>query len=307
MLSRDDQRCAPSKELKSGTCYTIEQLREIANAFNQNHKEDNIEYDENTSKKRLLYNIIRKITKNSQCDNQICWLKQNFMKKNVDVDMLKNTFRPKGPSNQGNFKWLSNFDIQSVMKQYEFKYPDFKFLGAVPVDFEDVNYNNLGNIDFEDLYNNKPKIGLIINLDRHDQSGSHWVSLFVNLKNYEIYFSDSGGSEPTSYIKKFIRKIANFCNKKYNSLNDNDDVSSICSDIKFMNRDKKNKYEELFPIRYNKNTIQNGSSECGVFSLNFILRLLNGETFDEYINNAPNDSEVNKCRNIYFIDENKKH
>ena len=68
---------------------------------------------------------------------------------------------------------------------------------------------------------------------------------------------------------------------------------------------KKNEYENEFNIKYNDKQIQKESSECGVFSINFILRLLNGETFDDYINNAPNDNKVNKCRNLYFIDENK--
>lgn len=307
-MLRDDQRCAPSKKLLSGTCYTIQQLQDIANYYNNIYKDDIIIFDNNTSKNRLLYRIMIKITKKTNCDNQICWLKQGFMKQHIDTDMLKNTFRPKGPSNQGNFKWLSNYDIKDVMEQYEYKYSEFKFLGAVPVDFYEINYLNLKNIDFDKLYDTTYKLGLIINLDKHDQPGSHWVSLYFNLKTYEIYFSDSGGSRPNKYIKNFIRLIANFCYKKYNSLNNKyDDITSINSDVSFMNYNNKNKYEILFPIKYNQNKLQYGSSECGVFSLNFILRLLNNESFDDYIKNPPNDDKINKCRNIYFIDENKEH
>ena len=32
--------------------------------------------------------------------------------------------------------WLSTLDIQSVLKQFEKKYTDFIFLGAVPADFD---------------------------------------------------------------------------------------------------------------------------------------------------------------------------
>ena len=307
MLNRDDQKCAPSKTLINGTCYTINQLKDIANYYNKENENNLIIFDENTSKKRLLYRIMIKITKKTKCDNQICWLKQDFMKKNVDIDMLNNTFRPKGPANQGNFKWISNFDIKYVMSQYEYKYNDYKFLGAVPIDFEEVNYLNLNNINLENLYNTRYKLGLIINLDKHNQSGSHWVSLFINLKTYEIYFSDSGGIRPNKYIRNFIKKIANFCYKKYFDLNDFYDYSPINSDVSFMNNNNLNKYEKLFPIKYNQIQIQNSDSECGIFSINFILRLLKGETFDDYIKNHPTDSEVNKCRNIYFIDENKNH
>ena len=299
---RDDLRCAPTKNLSNGTCYTIDQLKNIATSYNNNNNNNKIiQFDENTTKKRLLYRIMKNITNETKCDNQICWLKQDFMKNNIDYDLLKNTFRPKGPANEGNYKWLSNFDIQKVMKQYEIKYDDFCFLGAVPVDFFEINYNNLSNINFDYLYDNKPKLGLIINLDKHNQSGSHWVSLFINLKNNEIYFSDSVGNRPPKEVRYFINKVVNFCDKKNNM----DDNSTIQSDVSFMNGIKKNKYEKKYPIKFNQNNIQKSNSECGVFSINFILRLLKGEKFEEYIETAPNDEEVNKCRNIYFIDEEK--
>ena len=34
------------------------------------------------------------------------------------------------------------------------------------------------------------KIGIIFNLDKHDESGSHWVSMFINIKE-GIFFSCS--------------------------------------------------------------------------------------------------------------------
>ena len=37
--------------------------------------------------------------------------------------------------------WLSNVDIDIVIKQYESKYPSFKFLGTVPIDFRKKKYN----------------------------------------------------------------------------------------------------------------------------------------------------------------------
>ena len=236
--NRDDLRCAPSKKLENGSCYTIEQLKIIAENYNK-YNDKNIKFDEKTSKKRLLYRIIKQITNETNCDNQICWLKQDFINKKVDDDMLNNTFRPIGPANQGNFKWLSNFDIQKVMKQYEYLHKDFKFLGAVPIDFEDINYINLKYINLENLYNEKPKLGLIINLDRHDQSGSHWVSLYINLKTFEIYFSDSGGNEPSLLIKNFIKKIVVFFINKKNSLNNINNNVNIHDDIKFMCKKKK--------------------------------------------------------------------
>jgi Ulp1 family protease len=53
-------------------------------------------------------------------------------------------------------------------------------------------------------------------------------------------------------------------------------------------------------IQHNKIRHQQKGSECGVYSINFILRLLKGETFDEITNNITLDEEVNKCRKVYF-------
>ena len=35
------------------------------------------------------------------------------------------------------------------------------------------------------------QIGIVFNLDKHDQEGSHWVSMFIDLKRDGIYYFDS--------------------------------------------------------------------------------------------------------------------
>ena len=47
-------------------------------------------------------------------------------------------------------------------------------------------------------------VGVVFNLDRHDQSGSHWVGLFVNIPKRVISYYDSTASPPPQYIKFFI-------------------------------------------------------------------------------------------------------
>jgi hypothetical protein len=55
-----------------------------------------------------------------------------------------------------------------------------------------------------------------------------------------------------------------------------------------------------FDVRYNKKQHQFKNSECGVYSINFIIRLLKGETFNEITENITKDDEMNNCRNVYF-------
>ena len=53
-------------------------------------------------------------------------------------------------------------------------------------------------------------------------------------------------------------------------------------------------------ISYNKIRHQFKNSECGVYSVNFILRLLKGELFDNICSNITTDDQVNECRKVYF-------
>jgi hypothetical protein len=63
---------------------------------------------------------------------------------------------------------------------------------------------------------------------------------------------------------------------------------------------KKNKIEEKYDIRYNEIRNQYKGSECGVYSLNFIIRLLHNPDFDNIIKQQVPDDTINKCREIYF-------
>ena len=70
------------------------------------------------------------------------------------------------------------------------------------------------------------------------------------------------------------------------------------------NFDFKNKslYKNIdIDARFNKIQHQFKNSECGVYSINFIIRLLNGkENFDDITNNITNDDVMNSCRKHYF-------
>lgn len=268
-----DKRCAPGKNYSKGSCFTIDNLVEISKAYNSNF-DDKINIRED--KRYLLQELTNKLK--DVCNNQQCWLKLKFMKDIKDKNLLKNTFRPKGPDT--GIEWLSTSDINNVMKQYEQKYDDFKFLGAVPLDFMKLSFLNINNLDFENLIkNNKKRLGMVINLDEHDKSGSHWVGLFTDLAKKKLYFFDSYGHKPDKQIKTFMKKVANYFKKNTNLA----EGSVKKSDIK-----------------YNKIRHQYKGSECGVYSMNFIIRLLRGEDFMKISKSKVIDDEINKCRASYF-------
>ena len=293
----EDNKCAPTKKYNNGSCFTIEDLKKISIAYNLHLDKGRVEGKKiNISDNKR--DLLKQLTKNLEnvCDDQICWLKQDFIKKMKDKDILNNTFRPDGP--EGKFEWLNTLHINDVMSQYEEKYKDFKFFGAVPIDFDDLPFVGIREIDYDELFNSGiKKLGFVFNLDEHWQSGSHWVALFSDLDKNQIYFFDSYGIRPEKRIRNLVKRISKWCYSK-------DYCKNECSELNltdsFMNKDYKNKIESKLNVEYNHNRHQFKNSECGVYSLNFILRLLNGESFENITKNGLLDDDVNLCRDVYF-------
>jgi hypothetical protein len=280
----DDKKCSPTHTFDNGSCIKLVALIELAKAYNTDHKDKPIKLYPNfemLNPKKYKKYLISEFNKKMKgvCTTQECWTKQDFVKHlnaKIKEELEKYTFRPKGP--EGKWEWLNTLNINDVMNQYEKKYPEFDYLGTVPIDFDDLPKLGIKNLDFNQLVNKgKTKIGIVFNLDKHNESGSHWVALFADLKKCQIYFFDSYGTEPEPEIRKLVRRIANFCKEKYNI-----PESKIITD-------------------YNKKRHQFGDSECGVYSMNFILRMLETGDFEKSIlSERITDNAVNQCRGVYF-------
>lgn len=293
----DDKKCAPGKKYESGSCFTLDDLKKIALKFNQIHQNNKIKIVDN--KKKLLRSLIKNMEKETGCLKQICWLETTIFKNINNDDIKYNTFRPEGPLNND---WLSTTNINNVINQYQQKYKDFLYLGTVPYDFDDLPQLGISNINFNKLLNEgKIKIGMVINLDKHDQSGSHWVALYANLLKNQVYFFDSFAQLPGKRISKFIDKIIHFLYyKKY---------QKKINEKKIMLRMNENNIKNLFKdfdIRYNTVQHQFNNSECGVYSINFVIRLASDkENFYDITQNIKKDDEMHQCRYEYFRDEKK--
>ena len=285
----NDKRCAPGIDFTNGSCYDIQSVLLMADQYNKFNSSNKIRFFANSEmidsaryKKYILYHLKNNIT---ECDSQLCWNTQPFMK-NIELkikEKIKNRLRPDGPA--GRFEWLDTNNIVNVMKQYEMKYPDFMYLGAVPIDYDSPKLPkgylkiDINILDYTKLLKEgKSRYGVIFNLDRHDQDGSHWVGLYYDFKKGQIYFFDSYGEEPDESIQRLIRKVG-----------------------RFMQNELKIKHPD---IDYNKLRHQFENSECGVYSINFILRMLKGVVFKDVSTKKVPDRLVNQCRNKYFNNVN---
>jgi|AntAceMinimDraft_5_1070358.scaffolds.fasta_scaffold78055_2 hypothetical protein len=299
-----DTKCAPGITYEQGSCILTKDLKQIAKSFNTINPTQVV--DINKSKLEIVNELGDKIKNIYKCDNQLCWLNQSFVKRLNNKDLMKFTFKPTGPTQK--FDWLNTTHINNVINQYEKKYKNFSFLGSVPYDFQELRELQMGKeIDFDMLRNGKlneensviDKFGMVINLDPHDKGGSHWVALYVNFEEKQIYFFDSVGKKPRKKIKKFINKITKYLYKK--EYNEPLNINKIIQDIKQTNINEDIEKLKIFDIRHNKIQHQFKNSECGVYSINFIIRLVGGETFDMITNNILDDDFMNNCRKTYFI------
>ena len=174
-------------------------------------------------------------------------------------------------------------------------YPEFLFVGAVPIDIEDLAQFGVKSLDYDKLAKKgKTKIGIIYNLDEHYKSGSHWVSFFIDTKNRKIYYSDSAGKPPDQRVKRLVKKLSEKWYQK-----DSGKKVELPLDS-YMNESGQNIIEQKYGIKFNNTQHQFGGSECGVYSMNFLIRLLRGDSFDVIHIYRITDKEINTCRKIYF-------
>jgi signal recognition particle subunit SEC65 len=247
--------CNPSVEGKTVTkqsCFTLTALHKIRDAYNKSHTENRITITD----PHLLWLEIK--SRLSTCEKEDCWLEQ-IHDKNLKEKIDELSFAPDHPSKwkKNPDEWLSNYDIEEVLEQYEAKHKEFKFIGPTPIDFDSRPQQKNGKCVWEDLChfsldNFDPvirKIGVVFNLDKHNEPGSHWVSLFIDLENQFMFYLDSAGDDVPSEVQELINRIQEQWSKKH--------------------PDKKMKIYKNHPFEH-----QQGNTECGMYSLFFIITLL---------------------------------
>ena len=241
--------CAPSvnkAEVQQYSCYTKSALIKLRDLWNARHHDEKIDSTEPYKIWSALKHFMR-----YTCNTEDCWLRQQFAQ-GLDKEITKYTFAPTSPKSwtKNPNEWLSSVEIENVMKQYEHSYPCFEFLGPSPIDFDkhlvdgECVWEELCEFTIQKrLQTKKTKIGIIFNTDPHNKSGSHWISMFINLKDKFILFFDSTGYKPPIQIKNFVARI--------------------------VAEDSSLKYYDNTGIKHQK-----GSTECGMYSLYMIISLL---------------------------------
>jgi hypothetical protein len=271
--------CSPKHHLDKQhdfSCYTSSSLFKLKNKWNMRHPDKQIVSDN----PKTIWKLLGKYMNNT-CNKESCWLSHDFAK--GEIDELKKSFAPLSPEKWkiNPNEWLSSVDIMNVMKQYEKAYKCFDFFGPTPIDFDTKEtdgicvWEEICNLNIkEQQQHGKTKLGFIFNTDPHYKGGEHWISLFVNIKKATIFFFDSAGNDIPREVKVLVDRIITQ-GKKIN--------------INF-------KFDKNYPLEH-----QYGNTECGVYSLFFIVHMLEDKITGNYLKtHILKDKYMEQFRKIYF-------
>ena len=206
----------------------------------------------------------------------------------TEAEELLESFSPTSPIEwkKNPTEWLSSIDIIEVMNQYEKTYKCFDFLGPSPIDYD--THKLYGECVWEELChfnlaqqikNGKTKIGIIFNTDTHDRSGEHWISVFINIKKASIFFFDSAGNKASSQIMKFVNMVV-------------EQGHNLSTPINF-------KFDQNYPVEH-----QYKNTECGVYSIFFIIHMLEDKITGHYLKTHKlKDEYMQQFRKVYYNDD----
>jgi hypothetical protein len=203
------------------------------------------------------------------------------------ADLARTYLRPPLPESwkEDPDMWLDSSNIADVLNQYEDAYPEFEFMGPFPIDFAAPDPYRKGGGDpaaqprclmneicelrvKKALENGTKYIGIVYNLDPHFKEGSHWVANFIDIPRHRCYYLDSYGYKPPPQITKFMKWLTT--------------------------QDPKMRLE------YVARRLQYQNTECGIYCIYFIIRMLHGDSFKEFTRRKPSDADMLDLRDWLF-------
>ena len=279
------KHCSPGDNDVEGSCLDDDIVIKVAKALNTMSKKDKklVPINLNRTPEDIHGDVCREISKISNCSSEACWQKIQSLMKHLgnSKEEFKRSFKPLMPKEwiKDYNEWLSTFEIEDCLKQHMDSDKNFYFYGAVPMDFKKCSVSNLCNFNMKKhLDKGESKIGIVFNTDPSTKDGEHWISMYMDLgkhngPDYGIYYFDSFGRKPSKEVTELIQKA--------------------------IKQGEKCKKKPLY--FYNDYSYQKANSQCGMYAIHFIKKMLEGLSFEEYLDTKLNDKLMIQLRNEYFV------
>ena len=213
----------------------------------------------------------------NQCVKEDCWL--SLFNKREKKKLQDSLFAPYHPREwlQKPSAWLSNFDINRVMRQYEEAYPHFRFIHSTSIDFDSKSTahsfssssspsssssssgsscvsNDMCQFSLERyIAQNVSQIAVVINTAKHTIAGEHWFAIFIDIPERVLFYFDSA---PEKTAPKQVRAFLKRVQKQGLAIRPIPVVFQLHDNL--------------------QNTHQRGDNECGMYSLYFIVSMMTG-------------------------------
>lgn len=340
--------CAPDREAQASyretkTCFTLSSLRKLARAWNERARALGFPGspipDAMKKSKMELWRALNARMRD-RCARlggvggaqEGCWV--DTLRLDDETEPAQDLRSPKPEKWYANPRmWLNNFDIEDVMEQYAAE-PAFQyhFLGVYPMDFADI-YTELNDLRWSHLTRQDrcKYIGMITNLDDHDEPGSHWTSFFAvldpTMPSFGAYYYDSVSMPPTKEIKEFmvklmvktlvhwltsrisssdLAKISAYPFEKYNGVEIKAFTRALTDIVRAYPTGVKDLLPYPFKLEYNTHQHQYKNTECGIFSMVYQVRWLEAlkadraTTFDRVVQHKMRDDEIHRFRDVFF-------
>ena len=228
---------------------------------------------------------LRRRTK-TRCRKDACWAGMRFARDHPGARAaLRAAHRPAAPCLwlKKPREWLTSDDITKVMRQYETAHPHFRYLGSSPIDFDARPADHAGSCVWPQLCslslkrqrsNGKTALAAILNADPHHMDGSHWMTLFIDIAKDYILFFDSTGDPAPPEVTKLVKRLRA-------------EGEAMGKSIHY--------YVNRYPH-------QRQNTECGVYGLYAVSKLLAGTTSPSRLVRGPRiaDRTIWRFRKKFF-------
>lgn len=278
------KHCSPKQNDLDFSCLSSDSLKILAKALNKEVRTSNpIDYKRMDD--QTLYLVICDTMKdNYQCGSEACWIQAQGLMRALpkqESQYIQEHFRSMMPKTLSKDvkEWISNQEIDKMLRQYHKERVGFYYYDAAPIDFHKCSVSDICSINLKEHLDNKEhQLGFVFNTDDSDGPGQHWIAYYVDLmsKNFDqpgIYFFDSFGSKPMKQVRDLTEKLK----QQGSSLG-----------IEFL-------------VTHNPHSFQKNTFSCGFYCMHFLEHMILGNQFDDYLQSWPNDKQMIQYRNRCFI------
>jgi len=213
-----------------------------------------------------------------------CMMKSN-------VPNVRDVIKARGPvpTKSGKAEWLNNNDIDDTLRKLTLVHKGFYHVPFQMIDFaglrsddgwkvingQTISPTELGTLDVLMIMKTHTSIGVVINTDARTGPGVHWFAIYISFDNpITIEYFNSSGNLPYPEIQEWMIKTQKLL--------------------------ERNGHKAVI-IRPSNVVHQRSMSECGVYSLYFIWRRLNGTPYSVFNNKSVSDRTMLEFRSRLFV------